>query len=215
MNAHCRTWGINAVAFCLASAFLGCQGDPTPRSYTLTLPKPLKPQTNPIPINTSPVELDVTWEKPESWMVKETSGGFRVASLGIPSPGMEFTGELDPNHVDVSLVKLAGNAGGLEANIARWMEQVKIPSPIAKISQLLQNADSVSLASGHRGIIIDLTAELSGDMTETRSIYGAIVVGPTFTVFVKATGDKAQVIERREIIKTFTESLRLTKPEAP
>ena len=62
--------------------------------------------------------------------------------------------------------------------------------------------------------MIDLTAMLSGDMTQSKTIYGAIVQTEEYTVFVKAMGDFAQVKKQKPHVAAFCKSLRIEGPKA-
>ena len=62
--------------------------------------------------------------------------------------------------------------------------------------------------------MIDLTAMLSGDMTQSKTIYGAIVQTEEYTVFVKAMGEFARVKEQKAQVAAFSKSLRIEGPKS-
>ncbi|KKW17097.1 MAG: hypothetical protein UY58_C0011G0009 [Candidatus Magasanikbacteria bacterium GW2011_GWA2_50_22] len=64
----------------------------------------------------------LSWATPEGW--RELPGsGMRLATFRSADTG-------DP--VECALISLAGDAGGLESNAARWMQQVNIAVPDAR-----------------------------------------------------------------------------------
>jgi hypothetical protein len=133
----------------------------------------------------------------------------RMAGFWAPHPMLAHTGELDPNAVDVSLVQLAGDGGGLEANVVRWLGQIKIPASFAE--QAINEATPVKTATGQRGIVVDFTDMLSGDMTQSKSIAGAIIEGDGYTVFVKAIGERDRVILIKPQLLEFCSKLSIVE----
>jgi hypothetical protein len=217
----------SAATALIASGLAGCQ-DPQPRTYTEVAFKP-----NPAPMagmmgagpmmgggmmpgmtNASPVDIKVTWVLPESWLAKDSANGMRIGSFGIPDPALANMGELDPKAVDVSVVQLAGNAGGLNANIARWMGQVGIKATAEEMESFVKTAPHFKSKTGQDGMFVDLTDKLSGDMTQSKSIYGAVIATPDYTVFIKAMGERERVIQVKAQVKKFCESVSITGPQA-
>jgi hypothetical protein len=177
-----------ALAACL-TVFACNSGDPEPRRYREIA---LKSKDGKIQ-GEAPVAL--SWTLPDGWVDQPEGDPLRVAGFWAPHPDLAHTGELDPEAVDVSLVQLSGDGGGLDANVVRWLGQVKIPSSFAE--QAIAAAVPVKTATGQNGIVVDFTDMLSGDMTQSQSIVGAIIQGEGYTVFVKAMGQR----ERLKLIK--------------
>jgi hypothetical protein len=157
----------------------------------------------------APADIKVTWTLPAGWVPKDSSNGMRIGSFAAMDPKLADTGEIDPNAVDVSVVNLAGAAGGLEANIRRWMGQVGLKASAQEMAEFLKQAPGFKTATGQTGLIIDLTGMLSGDMTQSKTIYGSIVQTGEYTVFVKAMGDFARVKEQKPQVAAFSKSLRI------
>ena len=164
-------------------------------------------------MNASPVDIDIQWEAPSHWMLKDTGSGMRAGSYGIPDSAFFGMGELNPEAVDVSITHFAGDAGGLGPNTQRWMGQVGIHLDSAALKGFLARAKKFRTQTGDEGMIIDLTEMLSGDLTQSQTIYGAIIPWKGATVFVKAIGERSRVIMAREDIFAFCESLRLKEGE--
>lgn len=209
-------------------ALLGCQ-KAQPRQYSEIAFKPLAPTgqspmmggpmvagngSTAMAMNTSPVDIKVTWKLPEDWMIKDSAIGMRIGSFSIPDERLVNTGELDPRGVDVSVVQLAGNAGGLKPNIIRWMGQIGLKSTPEELDELIAKAAHFKTQTGQEGFFVDLTDKLSGDMTQNKTIYGAIISTQDYTVFIKAMGEIERVIKIKNDVKAFSESISITGPQA-
>lgn len=204
-----------------ALAFLGCGGDPQPRTYSEVAFKELTPPAVRAggmgalpPTNTSPVDIKVTWVLPETWLLRDSANAMRIGSFAVPDTQFAHMGEADPGALDVSVVQLAGDAGGVPANIARWMGQVGLIANRQELQALIDAAPKLKAKTGQQGIFVDFTDRLSGDMTQGKSIYGAIISTPAYTVFVKAMGERERLIRAKPDIKGFCESLSISGPEA-
>lgn len=200
-----------------------CDGDPKPRVYSEVAFKELAgPGAGRggmgmgalPPTNASPVDLKVTWTLPETWMIRDSANAMRVGSFAVPDPSLAHMGAIDPKSLDVSVVQLAGEAGGLEANIVRWMGQVGLIATPEELKSLVASAKKLKVASGQEGIFVDFTERLSGDMTQSNSIFGAIVMTKDYTVFVKAMGERDRLVRHRAEIEEFCRSLSIREPEA-
>jgi hypothetical protein len=205
----------------------GCESD-QPREYTEVAFKPLAAE-GPMggmpgmsgmggagmpPMTAPPADIKVTWTLPEGWVPKDSANAMRIGSFAAMDPELAHTGEIDPNAVDVSVVNLGGTAGGLEANIRRWMGQVGLKASDEEMAEFVKKAPRFQTATGQTGLIIDLTGMLSGDMTQNKTIYGAIVQTEEYTVFVKAMGESARVNKQKARIAGFCKSLRIEGSKA-
>lgn len=162
----------------------------------------------------NPVEITVTWEAPDSWVDKDSSSALRIGSYLIPDPAsslpVQHIDASNPRNIDVSVVQLAGFAGGLEDNVIRWMKQIGILLPDDdQLQVFLEQAQRFSTRTGQEGIYIDLTPMLSGDITQSTGIFGAIIATGKYTVFVKAQGAKPRVIEEIPALKAFCKTLAI------
>lgn len=209
---------------CLAAFLLGaCNGEPQPRTYSEVA---FKENARPAsgmgsagmgalpPTNASPVDIKVTWTLPETWMIRDSANAMRVGSFAVPDPSVAHMGAMDPHALDVSVVQLSGEAGGLEANILRWMGQVGLIATPDELKALVASAPKLKVKTGQEGIFVDFTERLSGDMTQSKSIFGAIVMTKDYTVFVKAMGLRERLIRHKAEIEDFCESLSIREPEA-
>ena len=208
----------------LAWSLLGCEED-KPRVYDEVAFKPIAsagtmegmggmgmPGTP--PMAAPPADIKVTWTLPEGWVVKDSANAMRIGSFAAMEPELAHTGEIDPNAVDVSVVQLGGTAGGVEANIRRWMGQVGLKATADEMADFIKKAPRFKTATGQEGLLIDLTSMLSGDMTQSKTIYGAIVQTEEYTVFVKAMGESERVNKQKARVAAFCKTLRIEGPQA-
>jgi len=205
--------------FLAGLSLIACR-EPQPRVYTEAAFKPLiVPRTGAgmagdmsMPVNSSPVDIEVTWTLPEGWMPKDSANSMRVGSFLAPDPSLVNMGAMDPRAVDVSVVQLAGDGGGLKANIMRWMGQVGIKATQEEMDEFVDTAVRFKTLTGQEGLFVDLTEKLSGDMTQSKTIFGAVVQTETYTVFVKGMGDQSRVEAVKPVMVEFCKSLRIEGP---
>ena len=207
----------------------GCQ-DTRPRIYTEVAFKPLAAPmamgamgqgAGPAmggagmgPMSAALVDIKVTWKLPAGWVAKDSANAMRIGSFAAMDAELADSGELDPHAVDVSVVQLAGDAGGLKANIVRWMGQAGVKMGPEDLDAFIAAASHFKTTSGQDGMFVDLTDKLSGDMTQDKTIYGAVVQTKEYTVFVKAMGEMARVVKQKPIVKAFCQSLRIEGPKS-
>ncbi len=138
----------------------------------------------------APVSFDVgafTFERPAEWEWVPTASAMRKAELRIPNPDGD-PGEMTFFHFG------AGQGGGVDANIARWLGQF-VESP----PELESNVEQ-----GHMGNVRvsfvkaagTFQSGMPGGPVEPRpgyALHGAILEHPSGDVFVKLTGPRALV----------------------
>lgn len=183
--------------------FTACNRDPEPRRYREIVLKGGNPNLQRGPLGR------FAWTLPAGWTVQPEGDPMRLTGFWAPDPELTRKGETDPKPVDVSIVQLAGDAGGLEANVTRWLGQVALPPTLAK--QAIADAKPIRTATGQTGILVDFTPYLSEDITQSKSIIGAILDGGDNTVFVKAMGARGHLPHIKAQLVEFTQGLSITK----
>jgi len=196
--------------------FNGCNQGEHARTYTEIAPQtPSTPATSSGDLlNASPIGLDVHWTLPPGWVQRDSASGVRAGSFFIPDSSLANMGEMDPGAVDVSITYFAGEAGGLNRNIQRWMGQISVKLDSAQLNDFVRKAERIKLATGQEALIIDLTTELSGDLTQDKTIFGVIVLQSSFTLFVKAMGERKRVEAARVSIRNFCATLKVKEQES-
>ena len=163
----------------------------------------MKTSSNEMPLTSSAVkDANISWQAPASW--DEFKGeGFRMVT---------FKSHDTTDGIECSIVSLSGAAGGLEANITRWMTQIHL-SPLSeeKLNEFLSQQKKLITKSGEKVILIDLALLQSTEASSVSSILGAVVPGADQTIFVKMTGTKAALSRQRENFEKLCQSLNLPK----
>jgi hypothetical protein len=197
-----RVLPLCAFALTATLLFTACNRNPEPRRYREIVLKGGNPNLQHGPLG------KFAWTLPAGWTVQPEGDPMRLTGFWAPDPALVAKGETDPKPVDVSIVQLEGDAGGLEANVTRWLGQVALSPTLAK--QAIAEALPIKTATGQTGIVVDFTPYLSDDLTQSKSIIGAILDGGDNTVFVKAMGARSHVPKIKAQLLEFCQNLSIT-----
>jgi hypothetical protein len=193
-----------ALAMTFALAFALALGACDRGQRSLTLEPRLVPKSSQKVAAATPsgdaatTEAGLAWTLPTGWSVGPERP-MRVASLVVDGQ----------SGVDVSLIVLAGEAGGKAANIRRWHGQMGAPAPsddaIAKLPTIK--------ILGQNGPLVDIRGAFGGGMSGQGAIQDAALIGaicelPGRTAFVKMIGPAAAVQAQRDAFVRFCQSLR-------
>ena len=161
------------------------------------------PHANPMPmtdeiaktfIQNSPID----WSTPSEWIVKQGSG-MRLVS---------FTTK-ENSSLDVSIVALGGQAGGLSANINRWLKQINLPEMSeADLQNFLAQQKKFTSAGGLEVTLLDFPSLQKNTQDKTPSMLAAIIGLNDQTVFVKMTGTLSEIERNRTIFASLCQSLK-------
>ncbi len=132
------------------------------------------------------------WTLPKGW-TEEKGSGMRFATLKSPVQGK----------VDVSVVVLAGAAGGELANVNRWRGQIGLPPTDEKA---LASTRQVVKAKAGTVAVFDFTSD---GQVKTRMVTGQLSTPDGSTWFLKMVGDAGPVAQAKPEFMRLMESLRL------
>jgi hypothetical protein len=150
------------------------------------------------PVAASSSAAALSWTAPDGWR-EEAGSGMRLATFTIDREGSSAT---------CTIVTLGGAAGGLEANVRRWMGQLKIADlPPDEFSAFLEKQERVKSEGGFDMVLVDLT-ELGDAAPDSASMLAAIVTVPNTTAFVKFTGPTVLLKNEKESFTKLCRSLR-------
>lgn len=142
----------------------------------------------------------LSWETPQGWQ-DQGAGGMRLAN---------FTAADSDGNIECAVISLAGQAGGLESNVLRWMGQVGITaSSEAELKQFLSSQKKITTADGIPAAVIDLTQLQASEDMKAPSMIAAVIELPAMTVFVKMTGSKGAVTKNQDKFEALCESLKM------
>ncbi len=167
-----------------------------PSAPAVQMPAPMPPMGGaamagdvpPPPKPNGAAKLD--WSLPNGWTQAQT-GGVRFATLKAPVAG----------NLDISVVVLAGPAGGELANVNRWRGQIGLP-PLEE-GALAAVRKGVPSKAGNVSLY-DFTSE---GTQKTRLVAG-IVVSDDNSWFFKMTGDSEAVAKALPDFMHLLQSLR-------
>ena len=143
-------------------------------------------------------KIPLKWTTPSGW-TEEAGSGMRLATFNMISAGE--TGLC-------TIVTLSGPAGGLEANVMRWIGQAKLSPPDdAALAAFLDRQEKLTSEGGFPGVLIDLT-QLGASPEGTPSMLAGSFTAGGSTVFVKLTGSPALLRAEREHLIQLCKSLR-------
>lgn len=144
--------------------------------------------------------VPIRWTVPPGW-TEQKGSGMRVAT---------FSSADKNSSVETTIVSLAGPAGGVAANIVRWMQQLKIPAPSDNdLMEFIASSEKVQTASGLSLVLFDFTRLQNDAGPEAPGMFAAIVEGQETQIFIKMTGSKHSVIANREQFKALIHSLKV------
>ena len=140
------------------------------------------------------------WEKPEAWTQVQGTA-MRAAAFRIPG------GKKD---AECTIIPLAGEAGGIRANIERWLNQLALPPLSEKnMERFLDGSPKWRSADGWPVLAFDFTTLAAADSGSAPiSGMAAMIRAPGETVFIKMTGDRDRIIENRERFLFLCRSIR-------
>lgn len=153
----------------------------------------------PINVQGQASEHGLSWDVPKGW--NEIPGsGMRVVT---------FKNAQDPDAIDVSIITLSGEAGGLVSNLIRWANQigVDLQEDQEKLNQFIQGAESVKTKAGATATLFDFSKIQDPSASSKSTVASMLSVGDS-TIFVKMTGTVKSVAENLEPFKLLTRSLR-------
>lgn len=206
MHCHSKNPSLPQLSFLILAslALIGCDiRDPRWRSYEEiniserpTRDAMPRPEARPSSASRAPLK----WTRPESWQ-EQPGSGMRLATLSVSN---------DTGLATCTFVSLSGAAGGLEANVRRWIGQLDIepPAPDA-LSAFLERQPRLTSDGGFEGTLVDLT-EL-GPTADGSSMLAAIFSVNGSTLFVKMTGPLALLTGEKDRFTALCQSLR-TEP---
>jgi len=152
----------------------------------------------------SPVSGNMfTWAVPQGWK-EEPGEGMRLATFHLLSDTKAF---------DCSIVSLGGMAGGLEANLRRWMGQIGVKATDDDLSKLIASAPGTKIKTGQDGKVFDFTTIQARARRSDKSMIVVMVIMDEATLFVKMTGTVSTVSKNKESFFKLAGSVEFHGPQ--
>ncbi len=143
----------------------------------------------------------LTWTLPANWEELPATG-MRAGSFIARSK--------DGKQADVSIVPLAGLAGGILGNVNRWRRQVG-QAEITE-AELVGAAKPIEI-SGQQGQFVEIVGATQDPALKT-NILGAIIARNGTSWFFKMTGADSVVTEQKPIFLEFLKSIHFSSENA-
>ena len=166
-----------------AIAFSGCDQKPQVRHYTEII-IPADQVADHMP------GVKLAWDVPSAWS-QGAGDGMRLGTFHLAS---------DPSAFDCSIVSLPGGAGGLEANLKRWMGQINLDISDGQLAQFI---------AASKGRIFDFTQLQKDRDVLTPSMLVAMLNMRGTTVFIKMKGSIAAINENKGSFLALVKSVRI------
>jgi len=129
----------------------------------------------------------LNWVSPKGWR-EEAGTDMRLAS---------FHQVDDPAQIDCYIVALSGAAGGLDANLGRWMRQLGIEASGDDLKILINLAQTLKTKGGFEARIFDFSALQTHGSSSDKSMLAAMISLGQTTIFVKMTGSIESVKQNK------------------
>lgn len=218
--ARLRTWRLLYLDVLLVMVFqgiflmsfmwiMGCEQAPLVRNYTESLiaPPPLPKPTgvgpaSPMSASTPPAGQAGTpasgaldWILPEAFALTQ-GDSLRMLSFAIKGHGDS----------DGSIVFLPGQAGGIDANVKRWLGQLELTLDEAAFAAFLKTAETIEAKDGMSFLAFDFT-RLARDQGAA-SFLAAVATTEVGTYFLKLKGPAQLLSANKAPFNALCASLR-------
>lgn len=161
---------------------------------------PQAPTAMPMP-DVAPVSggTALNWDTPEGW-AEAPGSGMRLATFTMGSAEEPGT---------CTMVLLVGVAGGLEANIERWLGQLDLSVPAGEeFKSFVDAQERFTTAGGLPVVLVDLTGLTEVQSDRPDSMLAGVVLAGEQTVFVKLTGPVTLLNKEKERLSALCRSVR-------
>ncbi len=140
------------------------------------------------------------WDTPEGWREVPKTSSMRLATFAIKSQGKEAI---------CTIIPLRGEAGGLKANVTRWLGQVagSTGPPGDTVIRLLDKQESFLTKGQFPAVLIDYTIVTSNP--SDRSIMVTVITVHGNSVFIKMMGEKSLLKKNKTKFKALCQSFTL------
>lgn len=153
-------------------------------------------------LNKSVDRTPLTWKTPSGWLEK-TGSGMRLAT---------FVNADANNPIEATIVSLGGEAGGVSANVIRWMQQINLKvSDSFQVEDFIKRQPQLKTTSNLPAVFIDFTELQQDEKPGVASMMAAVIERENAQIFVKMTGSKQAVTANREIFKSLVQSIRVSE----
>ena len=184
-----------ALTLCALVLFaLGCgRKESEVRAYREISVVPQRPvERAATPVQTA--EGSLAWTAPAGW-VEQPGSQMRLVTFKVGPDGAECT-----------ITAFPGDVGGLEANLRRWLGQLKVDVAAAELASFASNPEAVQSEGGLSCQIFDFAGLMPAERAD--SLLAAVVPLDGRTAFVKFTGVKTLLASEKANFLALCRSLK-------
>jgi len=140
------------------------------------------------------------WDTPRGWTGNRSATGMRLASFSVNNGDRKSL---------CTIIPLKGAAGGIRANIIRWLGQIdaNIATESKEVETFIDSGEAFRTRGNFPAVFYDFTG-LTGSPGD-QSILVTIISFRDSSIFIKMTGEKAHLLENRKKFKSLSQSFRL------
>ncbi len=150
-------------------------------------------------LDASVAKLPLQWKTPKGWEE------FQGSSMRL----VTFKTN-DINSIECTIVVLGGMAGGLQANVIRWMRQIDLTDVSDRdFSEFMGRQEEVISESGISIQLVDLSQLYPFDSDQHPTMIAGIATVEGNRIFIKMTGTFRGVSDNKKKFKSLCRSLRL------
>jgi len=197
--------GFVAIVVCTI-AFISCGKNSEVRKYKEKNTSPSTPTLPNTEVKPSAGHSHFHWETPEGWVEDPSASGLRLATFLIKSENKESI---------CTIIPLQGEAGGLEPNISRWLDQINSNAGVdmdentkaKNLQKLLDARENFRANDRFDAVILDFTP-VTPNPSDLSIIVSIIKVGDN-NIFIKMSGEKSHLEKNKKKFKTFCRSFSL------
>jgi len=200
-----RAWALGLIVLPVwAALFAGCDKDDSIQRYEIAKTSDDSPSNDtaatPAAAPQAEAAAPIHWTVPAGW--KQLPGNdMRYCSFAVSA---------DHPDLQLTVVPLAGSAGGLLSNINRWEGQIGLPpSQQDDLKKLVTRID----VAGTPVDVFDRTGPQNADHSPGKRILAAIIAHGDQTWFLKLSGASDLVQSQKANFDSFIRSIRFDVPQ--
>jgi hypothetical protein len=150
----------------------------------------------------APAHRPFSWDTPPEWSEAKKKSGMRLATFSIKSQESESR---------CTIVSLRGTAGGIRANVIRWLGQINVKmDPAGKgLEEFLSAGEKFQTKGKLPAVMFDFTAVTAAPADQ--SILVTVITMQNSTIFIKMIGIKAHLLENKDKFKSLSRSFALKR----
>ncbi len=140
------------------------------------------------------------WKTPQGWSETRSDSGMRLATFDVKG---------DAGAAMCTIVLLGGDAGGLKANVVRWIGQLQVTVPAdAEFEAFIKRQQTFASDGGFNTVIIDLTELGPANNDAANSMLASYITVGESACFVKLTGPAGLLKKQKENFVQLCRSLK-------